>query len=243
MLIVNLREIHKTMRKKKVFGYLRVSDKSQVNGDGFIRQEKAIREYALSNNMNVVQVFREDYSGTEYARPVLAQMMVSLEQNNHGVKTVVVEKLDRVARDYFVQEFIIRDLQKHGFSLISALEGSDLLNDDPSRKLVRQMFGVISEYEKSMLVAKLRASRERKRARGEKADGRYGYKDTDEGRKIIQLIYDLRHPSEGRRMTYKEIAEYLNDQGIRTLVGKQWDLSRVYLTLTQKKYKRRKRSK
>jgi DNA invertase Pin-like site-specific DNA recombinase len=231
------------MRKNKAFGYLRVSDRSQVNGDGFTRQEKEIMDYALSNNVDIVKVFREDCTGTEYDRPALAELIVSLEENGHGVKTVIVEKLDRLARDYFVQEAIIRDLQKHGFNLISALEGADLLNGDPSRKLVRQMFGVIAEYEKSMLVAKLRASRDRKRARGEKADGRYGYKDTDEGRKIIQLIYDLRHPTEGRRMTYKQIADYLNQSGIRTLDGKQWELSRVYLTLTKKKYPRKKKSK
>lgn len=231
------------MRKNKAFGYLRVSDRSQVNGDGFTRQEKTIMDYAQSNNIEIIKVFREDYTGTEYDRPVLAELIVSLEENGHGVKTVIVEKLDRLARDYFVQEAIIRDLQKHGFNLISALEGADLLNGDPSRKLVRQMFGVIAEYEKSMLVAKLRASRDRKRARGEKADGRYGYADTEYGRKVIEFIYDLRHPSEGRRMTYKQIAEYFNQSGIRTLDGKTWEMSRVYLTATQKKYKRRKSSK
>jgi hypothetical protein len=34
----------------------------------------------------------------------------------------------------------------------------DLLQNDPSRKLMRQIFGAISEYEKTMIVLKLRGS-------------------------------------------------------------------------------------
>ncbi len=30
----------------KAYGYLRVSGKAQVEGDGFVRQEQAIRQYA-----------------------------------------------------------------------------------------------------------------------------------------------------------------------------------------------------
>jgi hypothetical protein len=39
----------------------------------------------------------------------------------------------------------------------------DLCIDDPSRKLLRQIFGSIAEYEKTMLVLKLRGARQRKR--------------------------------------------------------------------------------
>ena len=155
---------------KKVFAYLRVSDSSQVRDkegkprDGFTRQEKACREYASAHGMEIVQVFREAITGTEYDRPVLASLMVSLEQNHHGVETVLIEKLDRLARDLMIQEAILRDFSSRGFDLISTAEGAELLSDDPTRKLVRQMFGAIAEYEKRMLVAKLKASRDRMRA-------------------------------------------------------------------------------
>ena len=54
-----------------------------------------------------------------------------------------------------VQETIVADLLKSGFELISACE-PDLCSDDPSRKLVRQVFGAIAEYDRAMTVPKLR---------------------------------------------------------------------------------------
>ena len=47
----------------------------------------------------------------------------------------------------------------------------DLLQDDPSRKLMRQIFGAIAEYEKTMIVLKLRGARQRARARDVRCEG------------------------------------------------------------------------
>jgi hypothetical protein len=47
----------------------------------------------------------------------------------------------------------------------------DLLQDDPSRKLMRQIFGAIAEYEKTMIVLKLRGARQRARARDGRCEG------------------------------------------------------------------------
>ena len=43
----------------KAFAYLRVSGLGQVNGDGFPRQEEAIRGYARKHRIQVVRVFQE----------------------------------------------------------------------------------------------------------------------------------------------------------------------------------------
>ena len=40
---------------------------------------------------------------------------------------------------------------------LRALEGPDLLSGDPTRKFIRHMFGAIAEYEKDMIVFKLRS--------------------------------------------------------------------------------------
>ncbi len=57
--------------------------------------------------------------------------------------------------------------------LISTCEGADLLNNDSSRKLIRQIFGAMAEYDKSMTVLKLKAARLRKRTETGKCEGRY----------------------------------------------------------------------
>jgi DNA invertase Pin-like site-specific DNA recombinase len=212
---------------EKVYIYCRVSDSTQIAGDGYERQIVACTNYAKSNNMEVVDIFREDISGTELCRPVLASMMLSLEINGHGVRSVLVEKLDRVARDLMIQETIVRDFQSKGFDLISSMEGSDLLSGDPTRKMVRQLFGCIAEYEKSQLVLKLRAARDRMRAREGRCEGRKGY-NSEEGKALIRHIKALhRKPVYGRRRTLKEISEHLNSEGITTLDGHEWSLFRV----------------
>jgi len=206
----------------KAYGYIRVSGQGQVEGDGPVRQEEAIRGYADKHGISIEKIYREDgVSGTLEHRPALAQMMVALEQNGHGIKTVIIEKVDRLARDFMVQEAIIRDFRKNGFELISVCEGDELLENDPSRKLIRQMLGVIAEYDKDMTVLKLRAARERKRARDGKCEGRKTYEET-----MPELIAEIkklrRKPKGARRMTHREVAEELNHKGHKTRLKKEF---------------------
>jgi DNA invertase Pin-like site-specific DNA recombinase len=215
--------------KTKVFAYLRVSDLSQVKDkDGYTRQLKACQEYSDQNNMSIAKVYREAHTGTEFERPVLAEMLLSLEKNHHGVKTILIERLDRLARDYFIQEVIIRDFQSKGFTFISAKDPIDLYDNDPGRKAMRQMLGIFAEYEKSMLVAKLRAARDRKRLATGRCEGRTQYTDTPEGRATIKYIKSLhKKPKYGHRKTLQQIADQLNTEGRLTISGKKFTLHRV----------------
>jgi DNA invertase Pin-like site-specific DNA recombinase len=146
---------------KKCFVYLRVSGKSQVDGDGFDRQLAAVRSYAKSNSIRITKVFREEgVSGTKDManRPAFSEMLEALHSN--GVRLVLVERLDRLARDLMIQESIIADLKRSGFEIVSVTE-PDLCSDDPSRKLMRQVLGAFAEYEKDVLVLKLRGAKQR----------------------------------------------------------------------------------
>jgi DNA invertase Pin-like site-specific DNA recombinase len=213
----------------QAYGYIRVSGKGQVDGDGFDRQRQAIEVCAVASGLEVVQYFQEEgVSGTKEDRPALARMLVDLEENGHGVKTVIVERLDRLARDLMVQEAILNDFQKHEVKFISATEGSDLLEGDATRKLVRQVLGAIAEYDKAMLVAKLKAARERKRARTGRCEGRKGYVDTEEGRTIIREVKRLRRKKPGCKvMSYEQIAECLNSDGRVTMMDKPFSAHSV----------------
>jgi hypothetical protein len=42
--------------------------------------------------------------------------------HSNGVRVVLVERLDRLARDLMVQETIVADLWKHAFELVSVAE-------------------------------------------------------------------------------------------------------------------------
>ncbi len=208
------------MRKSKVFAYLRVSGKGQINGDGLVRQSTVIENYAKNNTLEIVKYFSDEgISGTLENRPALASMLIDLELN--GVKTVIIEKVDRLARDLMIQEAIINEFRNKKLKLISVYEGENILSDDPTRKLVRQVLGAISEYDKKMTVLKLRAARERKKLEFGKCEGRKGYKEV-----LPEIIIEIkklrRKPRKGKRKTFEEITQVLNQKGFRSISGKKF---------------------
>lgn len=203
---------------KKAFAYLRVSGKGQIKGDGFPRQLKAINEYAAQNGIKVVQVFKEEgVAGTKDSmdRPAWAAMMTALHAN--GVQLVIIEKLDRLARALMVQEATIADLETSGFTLISVME-PDLMANDPTRILMRQMLGAVAQYDKSQIVIKLRAARMRKRVAEGRCEGRKPFGRDDAERATIERMKALR--VEG--LAFDRIAERLNSERLPTRTGKRW---------------------
>jgi len=202
----------------RAFAYLRVSGRGQIEGDGFKRQEIAIRAYAEAHGLKVSKVFREEgISGTSelHGRKALLEL---LAKQANGAQIVLIEKLDRLARDLMVQENLIADIQKRGFRLISVAE-PDLLENDPTRKLMRQIIGAICEYEKQMIVLKLRGARERAKAQHGKCEGRklYGFRAGEAD--VIAQMKALRESG----TSFRQIATVLNAERIKTrTTGKRW---------------------
>jgi DNA invertase Pin-like site-specific DNA recombinase len=107
-----------------------------------------------------------------------------------------------------VQETIIADIQRRGFTLIAAYE-PDLCSDDPSRKLMRQIMGAIAEYDRVMIVQKLRAARQRKKLKHGKGEGRHAFGEKAAEFETLRRIKDLRELGS----TAQQIAEDLNSNG------------------------------
>jgi DNA invertase Pin-like site-specific DNA recombinase len=190
----------------------------QVDGDGFTRQSEAIQRYAASSGLTVVQTFREEgVSGAKDLenRPALQGLLLAIDSGE--VRTVFIERLDRLARDLMVQETILGDLRKRGITVISVAE-PDLCSDDPSRKLMRQIFGAIAEYDKAMTVLKLRGARQRVKARTGRCEGAKPFGDAEGQRATIERILSLR----GAGMAVDTIAETLNAEGLKSKTGGQW---------------------
>jgi DNA invertase Pin-like site-specific DNA recombinase len=203
---------------KKAHAYLRVSGKGQVEGDGFTRQLKAIRDYAAAHEVKIVNVYREEgVSGTKEScdRPAWTELMTALHSN--GVQVVIIERLDRLARDLMVQETIIADLRKNGFELVSVAE-PDLMATDPTRILVRQMMGAVAQYEKSQIVLKLRGARMRKKAKTGRCEGRKPYGFFEGEGAALDRVKALR--AEG--MGFDRIAARLNEEHVPTRTGRPW---------------------
>ena len=217
---------------RKAFAYLRVSGKGQIDGDGFPRQAEAIRQYAKSQGIVVVQTFREEgVSGTKdwENRPALTALIEALYAD--GVKTVLIESLNRLARELMIQERFIDDLREKGFELISVTE-PDLDSSDPTRVLMRQMMGAFSQYEKSMIVAKLRGARQRMKARTGRCEGRKPFGFAAGEQIAIERMKQLR--ADG--LAFDKIAAQLNAEGVPTRTGQPWHGVVVNRILTGKRH-------
>jgi DNA invertase Pin-like site-specific DNA recombinase len=202
----------------KAFGYLRVSGKGQLDGDGFPRQLVAIKSYAAAHDINLVTVYREKgvCGATESMdRPAWSELVTALHAD--GVRTIIIEKLDRLARDLMVQEATIAYLQKHGFTLLSVAE-PDLMANDPTRILMRQLMGAVAQYDKSQIVLKLRGARMRKRAAEGRCEGRKPFGHFEGEQAIIGRMTGLRASGMG----FDRIAAQLTTEGLKPRAGGRW---------------------
>src|SRR5512132_162390 len=143
--------------------YVRVSTGKQVEeGLGLVDQERACRAWARQHGHQVLAVFRDEgVSGTKELehRLGLAEALAAVKDGRAGA--IVVYRLDRLARDLVLQEQLLAEVWRSG-ELFSTAGGEANLHDDPedpSRRLIRQVLGAVSEYERAMIALRLRRGR------------------------------------------------------------------------------------
>jgi DNA invertase Pin-like site-specific DNA recombinase len=222
----------------KAFSYLRVSGKGQIGNDGFPRQRQTIAKFAKANRFEVVQEFTDEgVSGTKdkFDRPGLTDLFVALKAN--GVKVVLLENPTRLARDVVVSEIILSEFKKIGVKVLSADGGIDLTvgSEEPTGDLIRQILAAISQWERVLIVQKLRASRLRIRRSGERCEGRKPYGTTPEEKATVGQILALSEAGKSDG----EIANHLNESGVsprtKSRAGKvpKWHRMMVYRIVQQ----------
>lgn len=221
----------------KAFSYLRVSSQSDIDKDGFPRQREAVQKYAAANGIEIVDEFRDEgVSGRLELqhRPGLAALLERLESN--GVRLVLVEIADRLARDSVVLELTIREFQKLKCQVIAVSGDVDLTagNDsNPTAKLIRQILAAVAEFDRCIIVLKTRAARDRIRQQTGRCEGRkpYGTRDGEQ----LTLMSILQLAGEGKQSD--EIAKWLNDCGSKTRYGKAWNAGTVWKIVERNKNK------
>jgi DNA invertase Pin-like site-specific DNA recombinase len=213
-------------RVLKAFSYQRVSGKSQIEGDGFARQQQVIDAYAKSNGIAIVEGFRDEgVSGTKDVidRDGLAALFDAIESN--GIRCVLVERADRLARDLLISEIINARFRDLGVTVIEAASGTELTADDtdPTKVLIRQILGAIAEFDKNVIVKKLRAARDRKRKSTGRCEGQKPFGSTPHEKMVLERMLKMRRkPRNGRRMSFRKIADKLNEEQLFARSGKRW---------------------
>jgi DNA invertase Pin-like site-specific DNA recombinase len=99
----------------------------------------------------------------------------------NGARTIIVETANRFVRDLMVQEVGFAMLRDLGVTLIAADSPTSFLDDGPTSKLIRQILGAVSEFDKAMTVAKLKGARDRVRRERGKCEGRKSYAEREGG--------------------------------------------------------------
>lgn len=215
----------------RVVGYLRVStDRQAEEGLGLEVQEQAIHEWAEANGHEIAALHRDEgISGSNGVdtRLGLADALAELGEGDG----LVVYRLDRLARDLVLQEQLLAEVWRARARVFSCSPSEDsyLTDDpsDPSRALIRQVLGAVSQYERSMISLRLRSGRNRKRLNGGFGGGQvpFGYKSRQG-----ELVEDPHEQATIRRMqtlrsagvSLPAIARMLEEEGHRPKSSDRW---------------------
>ena len=215
--------------KHQIVAYLRTSSATNVGADkdSDKRQRAAIETYARSVGAEIVDEFYDEaVSGADAIemRPGFAAMLQRLLSN--GCRTIVVETANRFARDLIIQETGYEMLKARGITLIAADKPDAFLDDGPTATLIRQVLGAVSQFEKAMMVNKLRGARDRKRATGAKVEGRKSH--AEKHPEVVALARQLRRkrPKGGQR-SLREIAAELFAAGYANSKGQPFTAQSV----------------
>jgi DNA invertase Pin-like site-specific DNA recombinase len=221
----------KRLQAVSAFGYMRTSSATNVGEgkDSEARQRKAIEAYAKSAGIVIVDWFYDAaVSGADRieARPGFAALLARIAGN--GVRTIIVETAHRFARDLMVQEVGFAMLRHLGVTLIAADSPTSFLDDGPTSKLIRQILGAVSEFDKAMIVAKLKGARDRARRVRGKCEGRKSYAERAGGEELVSVARQLRANSNGQRPhSLRKVAAGLSERGYVTPSGRPYSASAI----------------
>jgi len=203
--------------------YIRVSGKGQLAGDGFARQLDSVSRFAKDRRVEVIAVYQEEAipgKTDESERPAFQKMVAELLAN--GCRTILIERLDRLARLYRMQEQLIFYLASKRIEIISCDTGENVtqaMMGDPMKAALVQMQGIFAELEKKMLVAKLARSRKIIRERTGKCEGPKPFGEKPGEAETLAFILKLAQDG----LNGADITRRLNAQGFRPRKAKQWD--------------------
>ncbi|MBA7563023.1 recombinase family protein [Candidatus Atribacteria bacterium 1244-E10-H5-B2] len=211
----------------KLIGYCRVSTDRQKEEGTIEIQEKALKEYAKKNNIELLQIFKDEaISGSSELenRPGLAKLFNYIE-SHFNIEGVLIFKLDRLARDLYIQEHLFKKLELLNIKLLSIKE-PNLDSKDPMRKAFRQFMGIVSELEKAFITMRLSGGRINKAQKGGFAGGSTALGYISKNKKLIidkeqaetiRMIFKMKRY---KKMSLRGIARELNNLNIPTSGGK-----------------------
>lgn len=209
--------------------YERVSTDRQADlGYGLDIQEKDILGYAKSNDLKNLVVFIDDgYTGTNMDRPALQGIINIINQFNDGkihirINMMIIPKIDRLGRTLlgtlqFIQDYIVAakdskgsliNRNKEDISFISVAEKyCRIEQDNPQSKFLLMLFATLAEFDRDLIVEKLKKGRLQRVSSGKWMGGGippYGYKYDKEIGKLVIVPEEAENVKEIFRLYIEE---------------------------------------
>ena len=129
--------------------YVRVSSEEQNHA----MQTSELRDYAVRMGWTVKEYAEKESSVKK--RPVLNQLMADARLKMFDV--VLVWKLDRFARSLKQLLENVASLDSFGIRFIGLTQGIDTDKRNPASRLMLQIFGAFAEFERSLIVERVRS--------------------------------------------------------------------------------------
>jgi site-specific DNA recombinase len=138
----------------------RGSTQRQAQADGIAQQIDRLQAHALQQGWTVAAepIFRDDgSSGARLTRPGLERLRDSAAL--HELDRVLIPAPDRLARNDVHQGLLLEEITAPG-GQVAFLDRP--MSQDPHDQLLRQIRGAVAEYERSLIVERMRRGRLRK---------------------------------------------------------------------------------
>lgn len=131
---------------RKAVIYCRVSSAKQtVQGDGLASQETRCREFAKYKGYEVVEVFRDDSSGSLTSRPGMQAMLLFLKSRRKEPHAVIIDDISRLARGLMAHFELRVQIGDAGGVLVSP---SIEFGEDSDSQLVENLLASVSQHQR-----------------------------------------------------------------------------------------------
>jgi len=230
----------------RVVIYARVSSDQQAKKDLSISaQLRALRAFAAEKDWTIVSEYVDKAkSGRTANRPAFLRMLAAVKHQE--IDTLLVWKLDRLARNMEISTSLDAHLRKCGVRIISLHENID---DTPQGKLTARMFESFAEFYSNNLSQDIQRGLREVARRGffpfshaaigyqkiQVQDGsaeRYQLSPDPIYAKVIVDIFE----QYAQGVTVPTIAKALNEGGLLTNLGRRWVKKHLYKILRNPVY-------
>ena len=162
-----------------IYGYARVSSKSQQDNNSFEQQERAIRE-----RWEDAIIVREQFTGATTHRPVLDDVIAKLKPND----TLVVTKLDRLARTTVEGIELVQSLFDIGVN-VHVMNVGLLENTDMGKFFLTTLLAV-AELERNQIVERTQSGKAIAKLNPNFVEGRPKKYNREQINHAIELLVD-----------------------------------------------------